>query len=105
MSYVTFELAGDAIEAYVDANFHPLDQLPWFDKVPENYGYPFEEWQTAATDIVSDFNKLLPNKLTIQVKDTAKETHRTKALGEFQRYLAAVADKAASEQALKALEV
>ncbi|GEM_PF-5508167 len=100
---IAFELAYDAIQAYV-ANRFPDDSDAWDGKVPStDWGFTREGWRLAATKIVSKFNALLPNSTMVSVPPGAKDNHLDKKLIEFQRYLAALADRRASARVLEKL--
>ncbi|MEI9928606.1 MAG: hypothetical protein WDN44_14025 [Sphingomonas sp.] len=103
MSYVTFELAGDAIRNYV-AGRHAENLDTWELTVPaDDWGYETDEWRGPATDIVNDFNKRLPENLSVTVTGSDKDKYCNKRLIEFQRFLAACADKRAATLFLAAL--
>ena len=86
-----FQIAYDAIEAWVAEHRSDYDNGRWFDVVPsDQWGATKEAWQATATEIVGDFNtRIAPDE--IDVTAVTKNKLRDRRLADFHIYLAAKA--------------
>lgn len=103
---LAFQHAYDAIQSYVAERF-PEQSDAWDAIVPSGpeWGFTAQGWRAAASRIVAAFNALLPSGVSVNVPPAAKDNHLDRPMIEFQRYLAALADRRASVRALERLEV
>jgi hypothetical protein len=103
MAATHYDLAYEAIEEFVAGN-HPDESGAWLEIVPTGpWGYTLNGWESAASDIVANFNRRLPPEAQIKMSAQTKRKTAQAPLIDFQRLLAAMADAAISAAAVEAI--
>ena len=93
MGLLSYQLAYDAIEEWVADRRKDFSHA-WQEVIPgDKWGYDSQAWEAAATRIVNNFNRRLPEGQDIAVPASAKRNSRTRPLIDLQGYLAAKADE------------
>jgi len=88
MDQDSFDLAGQAIEQWVEQN-RPDDSGQWSEITPtDDWGFSAEQWASEAETIVDTFNALLAAGQQVDVPELALENSASISLGKFQKYLA-----------------
>jgi hypothetical protein len=101
MAAAHYELAYEAIEEFVARN-HSADSESWLEVVPTGkWGYTLNGWESAASEIVANFNRGLPREAQIKMAAQTKRKTANAPLIDFQRLLAALADAAISAAAVE----
>lgn len=106
MGQLAYQLAYDAIEEWVAGRRPDFSQV-WEGIVPSGgeWGYDQDTWESAATDIVNNFNDRLPVGQDVHVDRPAKRNSADRPLVDFQAYLAAKVDQINAAPVIASMEL